>query len=194
MEPPSALQRLKYKGETVFPMVLSNLHRFALYTAIVNVAFLLVDVVVSLYTLGHLYIGVGTLLLGLNVVMLSAYTVDGVPISETDFAGMIERLRPVVDSVAADHGQATEFEMLTAAAIRHLRDREIDYLVCEVGMGGRLDSTNVLDLGVKVITNVELDHMQYLGATVLEIAAEKAGIIRAGDIVVTGRLSDDTDA
>jgi dihydrofolate synthase/folylpolyglutamate synthase len=129
---------------------------------------------------------------------LQSYTervqVDGVPISEPDFARMIERLQPVVELVAADHGQATEFEMLTAAAIRYLRDREIDYLVCEVGMGGRLDSTNVLDLGVKVITNVELDHMQYLGSTVVEIAAEKAGIIRTGDIVVTGRLSDDTDA
>jgi hypothetical protein len=74
MAPPSMLQRLKYRGETVFPMVLSNLHRFALYTAILNIAFLLVDVVVSLYTLGHLYLGLGTVLLGFNVLMLSAYT------------------------------------------------------------------------------------------------------------------------
>src|SRR5258708_33503102 len=74
MGPPSALQPLKYQGQTVFPMVLNNLHRSALYTAILNIAFLLVDVVVSLYTLGHLYVGRGTLLLGLNVVMLSAYT------------------------------------------------------------------------------------------------------------------------
>ena len=129
---------------------------------------------------------------------LQSYTervrVDGVPISEDDFAQMIELLQPVVESIVEDHGQATEFEMLTAAAIRYLRDQQIDYLVCEVGMGGRVDSTNVLDLGVKVITNVELDHMSYLGATVAEIAAEKAGIIRAGDITVTGRLGDDAEA
>jgi hypothetical protein len=74
ISPPTVFQRLKYKGETVFPMVLSNLHRFALYTAILNIAFLLVDVVVSLYILGHLYIGLGTLLLAFNVLMLSAYT------------------------------------------------------------------------------------------------------------------------
>ncbi|HXA43503.1 MAG TPA: folylpolyglutamate synthase/dihydrofolate synthase family protein [Candidatus Solibacter sp.] len=129
---------------------------------------------------------------------LQSYTervqVDGVPISEADFAHMIQLLQPVVELVAADHGQATEFEMLTAGAIRYLRDQQIDYLVCEVGMGGRLDSTNVLDLGVKVITNVDLDHMQYLGASVVEIATEKAGIIRANDIVVTGRLGDDAEA
>src|SRR5258708_1541047 len=129
---------------------------------------------------------------------LQSYTervqVDGVPISEADFARMIQMLQPVVEQVAGDHGQATEFEMLTAGAIRYLRDQQIDYLVCEVGMGGRLDSTNVLDLGVKVITNVDLDHMQYLGASVVEIAAEKAGIIRANDIVVTGRLGDDVEA
>ena len=74
MPPPTAFQRLKYKGETVFPMVLSNLHRFALYTAIINVAFLLVDFINAFHTGGHLMIGLGTLILGLNVVMLSAYT------------------------------------------------------------------------------------------------------------------------
>jgi dihydrofolate synthase/folylpolyglutamate synthase len=119
--------------------------------------------------------------------------VDGVPISEADFAAMVTALRPVVQAVAREHGQATEFEMLTAAAIRYLRDQDIDYLVCEVGMGGRLDSTNVLDLGVKVITGVDLDHMRYLGDSIAAIAAEKAGIIRAGDLVVTGLLSPDAE-
>jgi dihydrofolate synthase/folylpolyglutamate synthase len=128
---------------------------------------------------------------------LQSYTervqVDGVPISEADFAAIIEGLQPVVEAVAELHGQPTEFEMLTAAAIRYLRDKEIDYLVCEVGMGGRLDSTNVLDLGVKVITSVDLDHTRYLGESISEIAGEKAGIIRAGDIVVTGALAPEAD-
>ena len=124
---------------------------------------------------------------------LQSYTervqVDGVPISEADFAALVAGLRPVVEAVAEEHGQATEFEMLTAGAIGYLRDQEIDYLVCEVGMGGRLDSTNVLDLGVKVITTIDLDHTRYLGDTITEIAGEKAGIIRAGDMVVTGDLA-----
>lgn len=128
---------------------------------------------------------------------LQSYTervqVNGVPISEAEFAAMVTALRPVVEAVARDHDQATEFEMLTAAAIGYLRDQAIDYLVCEVGMGGRLDSTNVLDLGVKVITSIDLDHTQYLGDTIAAIAAEKAGIIHAGDMVVTGVLSPDAE-
>jgi dihydrofolate synthase/folylpolyglutamate synthase len=128
---------------------------------------------------------------------LQSYTeriqVDGVPITEADFAAVVEDLKPVVEAVAVEDGHPTEFEMLTTGAIRYLREREVDYLVCEVGMGGRLDSTNVLDLGVKVVTSVDLDHTRYLGDTVREIAGEKAGIIRAGDVVVTGALPPEAD-
>ena len=74
MEPPSRLKRIRYWGETRFPTVLSNFHRFALYTAIINVAFLAVDFVNAFHVPGHLMVGLGTLILGLNVVMLSAYT------------------------------------------------------------------------------------------------------------------------
>ena len=59
-------------------------------------------------------------------------------------------------------------------------------LVCEVGLGGRLDSTNVLDLGVAVVTNVALDHQDLLGDTIPEIAREKAAIIKPGNVAVTG--------
>ncbi|HEY8739827.1 MAG TPA: succinate dehydrogenase [Candidatus Dormibacteraeota bacterium] len=79
MAPPSRLRRIRYWGETKFPAVLSNFHRFALYTAILNVAFLLVDFLNAFHLQqgaqrGHLMIGLGTIVLGLNVVMLSAYT------------------------------------------------------------------------------------------------------------------------
>jgi dihydrofolate synthase/folylpolyglutamate synthase len=84
--------------------------------------------------------------------------------------------------------------MLTAAAIKHMRDQRVDLLVCEVGMGGRLDSTNVLALGVKVITGIALDHQQYLGDTIAAIAAEKAGIVHAGDRVVTATLRPEAAA
>jgi dihydrofolate synthase/folylpolyglutamate synthase len=92
---------------------------------------------------------------------------------------------PVLDAIAAEMGQATEFEMLTAMALAFLAPR-IDRLVCEVGLGGRLDATNALDLGVALITNVDLDHQKYLGNTIEQIAHEKAAIIKSHNRVVTG--------
>ena len=106
-------------------------------------------------------------------------------ISEAEFVKTLEALMPVLDSIAADLGQATEFEMLTAMALAYLAPR-IDQLVCEVGLGGRLDATNALDLGVAVLTNVDLDHQKYLGNTIEEIAQEKAAIIKPRNQVVTG--------
>jgi dihydrofolate synthase / folylpolyglutamate synthase len=111
--------------------------------------------------------------------------VDGEPISEREFAEAVERLRPRLEEIGAELGPPTEFEILTTVAISHLAAR-CDRLVVEVGMGGRLDATNVLDLGLAVITNVALDHQQYLGDTVARIAAEKAGIVKPGNMVVTG--------
>lgn len=110
---------------------------------------------------------------------------NGVPISEEDFVRTLEELRPVLDAIAGEIGQATEFEMLTAMALAYLAPR-IDRLVCEVGLGGRLDATNALDLGVAIITNVDLDHQKYLGNTIEQIAFEKASIIKPGNHVITG--------
>lgn len=110
---------------------------------------------------------------------------NGSAISEQDFVATLESVMPTLDAIAAEMGPATEFEMLTVMAIAYLAPR-IDRLVCEVGLGGRLDATNALDLGVAVITNVDLDHQKYLGDTIGAIAREKAAIIKAGDRVVTG--------
>src|SRR6202162_5207335 len=77
------------------------------------------------------------------------------------------------------------FEMLTAIAFEHFAREKVDIAVLEVGMGGRLDATNVVEPRVSVITDISLDHQKFLGNTVTEIAREKAGIIRAGSIVVT---------
>jgi dihydrofolate synthase/folylpolyglutamate synthase len=111
--------------------------------------------------------------------------VNGRPISEEEFVATLEQLVPALDAVAARLGQATEFEMLTAMAVAYLV-RRVDLLVCEVGLGGRLDATNALDLGVAVITNVDLDHQKYLGDTIEKIAREKAAIIKPGNHVITG--------
>ena len=120
---------------------------------------------------------------------LTSYTerieVNGTAISEDEFVETLEGLVPALDAVAARMGQATEFEMLTAMAVAYLAPR-VDRLVCEVGLGGRLDATNALDPGIAVITNVDLDHQKYLGDTIEKIAHEKASIIKPGDHVVTG--------
>jgi dihydrofolate synthase/folylpolyglutamate synthase len=119
---------------------------------------------------------------------LMSYTerieVNGFAITEAEFVETLEALIPTFDGVAEDLGPATEFEMLTAMALAYLAPR-IDRLVCEVGLGGRLDATNALDLGVAVITNVDLDHQKYLGDTIEQIAHEKAAIIKPHNKVVT---------
>lgn len=110
---------------------------------------------------------------------------DGKAISETEFVQTLVGLMPVLDQVAAEMGQATEFEMLTALALAFLAPR-VDLLVCEVGLGGRLDATNAMDLGISLITNVDLDHQKYLGNTIEQIAREKAAIIKRHNHVITG--------
>jgi dihydrofolate synthase/folylpolyglutamate synthase len=112
--------------------------------------------------------------------------VDGEPISAEDFAAAVARVLPAIDRVGAEVGPPTEFEALTAAAITELARRKIDLALVEVGMGGRLDATNVLDLGVAAITNVQRDHEAYLGSTLAAIGGEKAPIIKHGSLAVTG--------
>jgi dihydrofolate synthase / folylpolyglutamate synthase len=77
------------------------------------------------------------------------------------------------------------FEMLTAMAFEHFATNKLDIAVLEVGMGGRLDATNVVEPRLSVITDISLDHEKFLGNTIAEIAREKAGIIRPGGVVVT---------
>lgn len=112
--------------------------------------------------------------------------IDGAPIPADDFAAAVARVLPAIDRVAVEVGPPTEFEALTAAAIVELARREVEVALVEVGMGGRLDATNVLDLGVAAITNVQRDHEAYLGSTLAAIGGEKAPIIKRGNLAVTG--------
>src|SRR5438552_14561297 len=114
--------------------------------------------------------------------------INGGEISDDDFA----LLHDVVDRTAerlVSEGELpwhpSFFEMLTAMAFEYFARRKVDIAVLEVGMGGRLDPTNVIEPKVSVITDISLDHQKYLGNTVSEIAREKAGIIRRGRLVVT---------
>jgi len=114
--------------------------------------------------------------------------VDGTEIGDDDFA----QLHAKADSVAEKLVEERElpwhpsfFEMMTAIAFEYFAQRRVEIAVLEVGMGGRLDATNVVEPRVSVITDISLDHQKFLGDTVTEIAREKAGIIRAGGVVVT---------
>jgi dihydrofolate synthase/folylpolyglutamate synthase len=112
--------------------------------------------------------------------------IDGRSLEEARFARAVQRVLPAVDRVATRLGAPTEFEVLTAAAFAELARSDVDLALVEVGMGGRLDATNVLDAGVAVISNVQLDHERYLGGTLTAIGTEKAAIIKRGNLAVTG--------
>jgi dihydrofolate synthase / folylpolyglutamate synthase len=109
---------------------------------------------------------------------------NGSPITEEEFGRLVVRVWEAARALPEEL-QPTGFEVLTAAGVLVAREAGAQVLVCEVGLGGRLDSTNVLDLGVAVVTNVALDHQDLLGETIPEIAREKAAIIKAGNRVVT---------
>ncbi len=125
------------------------------------------------------------------------FAVDGAACSADELIGLIEQIRPVVESMDRDarrssathHTGSTEptfFEITTAMALLHFVRSEVDIVIFEVGMGGRLDSTNVCEPAVSVITSIGLDHTEQLGNTLALIAAEKAGIIKPGVPVVSG--------
>jgi dihydrofolate synthase / folylpolyglutamate synthase len=116
--------------------------------------------------------------------------IGGRPIDGRTFAALVEAVLPLADRVSRRLGEPTEFELLTAMIYRWFADSAVDLAVVEVGLGGRLDATHAWDGGVAVITNVDLDHMDRLGATIPLIAREKAAIIVRGDLAVTGATNE----
>ena len=118
------------------------------------------------------------------------------PIGRGDFAALLREVWPHAAWVERDgrYGPLTFFELMTAMAFVHFRQRRVDFQVVEVGLGGRLDSTNVVEPEVSVITPVSLDHVATLGETVPLIAAEKAGIIKRRTPVVMAPQSEEAAA
>jgi len=121
------------------------------------------------------------------------FSVDGQSCSADELVSLISRLRPIVevmDSEASADGDPTSgptyFDITTAMALVHFVERQVDAAVLEVGLGGRLDSTNVCLPAVSVITSISLDHTKQLGTTLAAIAREKAGIIKSGVPVICG--------
>lgn len=111
---------------------------------------------------------------------------EGKPIPEEDLARLVDQLKLYIEDMDASGqwGAITTFEILTALAFLYYREKQADYQVLEVGLGGRLDATNVVKPEVCVITSISLDHTHILGNTLAKIAAEKAGIIKPGSWVV----------
>lgn len=119
---------------------------------------------------------------------------NGVPAAEPLFAAVTERVASACEALIAEEpeiGPPTAFEIVTAMALLAFADEGVDLAVVEVGLGGRLDSTNVVDPAVSVISSVSLDHMSILGNTLAEIAREKGGIIKPGRPVVVGPQADE---
>ncbi|HTX01115.1 MAG TPA: Mur ligase family protein [Acidimicrobiales bacterium] len=113
--------------------------------------------------------------------------VAGEPISRGDFVRLVEDLAPRFDDIGRGGDEPpTHFDALTAVGFVAMHERAVQAMVVEVGLGGRFDSTNVIDACVGVVTNVALDHTELLGATTNLIAAEKAGIIAPGATAVIG--------
>ncbi|MDQ6932551.1 MAG: bifunctional folylpolyglutamate synthase/dihydrofolate synthase [Candidatus Eremiobacteraeota bacterium] len=106
--------------------------------------------------------------------------IDGVAISEEAFAETLTDMLPAIARVSSEYSKPSYYETLLALAFVHFASRRVDVAVIEVGLGGTLDGTNVITPKVSIITNVGLDHMDVLGSTVEEIAADKVGIAKAG--------------
>ncbi len=107
--------------------------------------------------------------------------VDGQPIPHLDLYNLIEEMKPAIQKIP----QITTFEVITALAFLFFARQEVEAAVIEVGMGGRLDATNIVKPCVSVITSISYDHMAVLGSTLAQIAGEKAGIIKPGVPVVS---------
>ena len=105
-------------------------------------------------------------------------------ISETEVVRLVEELLPLLKQFPADH-HPTFFEVVTVMALKFFAEQKCDLVIWETGLGGRLDATNIVTPLASVITNIALDHQQWLGDTLAQIAAEKAGIIKPEIPVVT---------
>lgn len=115
-------------------------------------------------------------------------SVNGVPITNEEIASLAAKIKPLADELEnTELGAPTEFEIITAMSLYYFgKMNPMDFVVYEVGLGGRFDSTNIIHPLVSVITTIGLDHTAILGDTIEQISFEKAGIIKSGVPVITG--------
>lgn len=119
------------------------------------------------------------------------YDVGGDIATPESFAQSIADVAPFIDILEAETGErATYFELTTAGAFAHFVEAAVDVAVIEVGLGGRLDATNVVQAEVSVVTGISIEHTDYLGGTLESIGTEKLAILKPGGVLVTGSLPD----
>jgi dihydrofolate synthase/folylpolyglutamate synthase len=119
------------------------------------------------------------------------FVIDGRPVAEDRMIAAVADVRSAVNALLTDgglHAHPTFFEVTTAVAFELFRRAGVEIAVLEVGLGGRLDATNVVNPVMTAITSIAFDHQQHLGSTLAEIASEKAGILKPGVPAVLGRL------
>ena len=122
------------------------------------------------------------------------YRINNRMVATTDLVEILETMKPAIGQVAKDNpfGRPSYFEVQTALAFCLFQQKNIDVAVVEVGLGGTLDATNVLPAQISVLTNVGLDHVDILGNTIELIAQNKAGIIKPGQVVISGLTQPST--
>jgi dihydrofolate synthase/folylpolyglutamate synthase len=128
---------------------------------------------------------------------LSSFTerimVDGIPITRKDITRIIQEIKPHLDEMTFDPNIRSPifFDVVTAIAFKYFAEKGVEFAVVEVGIGGKLDATNIITPLVSVITNIGLEHTGVLGNTLLEIAEKKAGIIKTDSILVTATKNEE---
>lgn len=118
-------------------------------------------------------------------------TINGEMIHQSDFARIVKLAEPIVERMKP---RATYFDVLTAVAFKYFAEHKVDIAIIETGLGGRLDSTNVIKPEVTGITSISKDHMAQLGSTIAKIAEEKGGIFKAGIPAISVQQDPDADA
>ena len=115
--------------------------------------------------------------------------INGEPISDTDFIRLAEQVKTMEQRLLETHDQLSFFELLTLIALLYFREQEVDLVLLEVGIGGLLDTTNVVTGEIAVITSIGLDHQETLGDSLSAIAEQKAGIFKSGKSALIANLA-----
>lgn len=115
--------------------------------------------------------------------------IDGQPISDADFIRLADKVKAMEQRLLETHDQLSFFELLTLIALLYFKEQEVDLVLLEVGIGGLLDTTNVVTGEIAVITSIGLDHQETLGNSLAAIAEQKAGIFKSGKSAVIANLA-----
>ena len=119
--------------------------------------------------------------------------INGQPIADEDFIRTANRVKEMEKTLLGTHDQLSFFELLTLIALLYFKEQEVDLVLLEVGIGGLLDTTNVVTGEIAVITSIGLDHQETLGDSLEEIADQKAGIFKSGKKAVIAKLSPEAE-